>query len=679
MNFGKTAFLLLSLLSLICHAVFPQGRTASSAKTDPGPVREVEVSIRFLVEGVALKETVNDSVWSDLQRSLVLEDTAGSRLSAHFGLERDRLVTTLQLRPETKLRPKLIDSEFFAFDSSRAYPDFDFPGKERKVIRLPVVARLKTLNIKFENGSPEKTLCARYPGIFADVIDRASRELILKKRLSPTDAVLVLQCSGGKVFIPAYLFLDREHYDVGIKPNPTVKGKTISLGGLQEDSLHMVLVASEERITITPLDPYGNKFKSTDMPKLSIRHKDVEVKGNAREAGGAYSAVMVPGLSYEFSLSHKYFEYGPREYSISGGQDQLRFPTRLRVDLYAIQLTANGPFIRGRLPDSIICSSDGKNVVASFSSALIAIPKIFELQPPINIGLRAGDSDNWRLAGRDLQPGRPNRVSIERVLNKKASVSFRIAAPTDIPAQRLRVSVVAEGLSSEWNDLRVPLNESMKASVTWPQKPLDSDTIRITVEKPTGIGVNDDQRWQSVSFDTTVKCNGADEIQLKVHRLPPFMVLYVDLTQDNIDRGVLLERLNGHLSEIDKRVEVRDCYLWLSNGVDRSYGYFDRARTIINGLTRLEPLVQDFYNEIRKITDEFSSTCQVLRRVVPEYHLYLSESTFKWIRADVQTLTKRLKEVGLAEDQVTFYVQTDQKVDKALGRYRVINLASTSK
>lgn len=666
------------MLFLLCDSVASQGRTAPAKQANPGPVKEIEVSIRLLVEGVVLKPT-SDSIWSDLKRSVVLEDTTGARLRADFGINNDMLVTKLQLRPGAGLKPRLVDSKYFTFDSSRTFSDFVLPGLDRRIIRLPVHARLEALNIKFEKGSPEGSLCARYDGIFLDVVDRASKALVLKRHLTPTDTGLALQYFKGKVFVPAYLFLDRDHYDLEIKPNPAVKSKAVSLGGVLKDSLHIVLLASEERIMITPLDPHGKKFKSTDLPKLSIRHKGVEIKGNVKEERGSYSAVVVPGLSYEFSLSHKYFEYGPQEYSVGGEKDELKLPTVMRLDLYPIQLAANGPFIRGRLPDSVICSSEGKNVVGSFSSARIAIPTIFELKPPINVELRPGNSDNWRLVGKDLQPGRPNKVSIERVLNRKAHFSFRVVAPTELPILRLRASLVAEGFPSEWNDTRIPLNEPVEASVTWPQKPLDSDTVRITVEKPTGIGVNGDRNWQTASLDTTVRWSGTDGIQLGLHKLPPFRILYVDLTQDNIDRAVLLKALNGHLSEIEQRTEVRDCFLWLSNGVDRSYGYFEKARTVVNALTRLEPLVQDFYNEVRKIVDGYMTTCSVLQRVVPEYHFYLSQSTFKWVRADVQTLTKRLNDIGVTDDRVTFYVYSDQKVEKALGSFRVVNLASTSK
>jgi hypothetical protein len=641
-------------------------------------VKETVVSIRLFVEGVVLKLT-NDSIWSDLKRSVILEDSTGARLRTDFEVDHEMLITTLQLRPGAKLKPRLIDSKYFTFDSSRTFSDFVLQGLERRIIRLPVHARLEALNIKFENGSPEGSLCARYDGIFSDVEDRASNELLLKRRLTPSDTGLALQCSKGRLLVPAYLLLDRDRYDLELRPNPTVRSEAVPLSRVFDDSIRVALLPTERRITITPLDPSGSKFKPGDMPKLSIRHRVVEIKGNVKEERGSYSAVMVPGLSYEFSLSHKFFEYGPRKDAVGGEDGELKLRTVLSVDQYPIQLAANGPFIRGRLPDSVLCSSEGKKVVAAFSSMRIAVPKVFDLKPPIDLELRPGDTDCWRLAGRELKPNGPNRVSIERVLNRKAPFAFRIVAPKEIPALRLKASLMAEGSPSDWIDRQVTLNEPFTSNIPWPQRPLDADTVRIVLEKHTGIGVNGDQRWQSMTLDTAMRWNGIDEIQLEVHKLPPFRILYVDLTQDNIDRAVLLKTLNSQLSEIEQRTEVRDCFLWLSNGVDRSYGYFEKVRSVINDLTRFESLVQDFYNEVRKIVDGYKASCNVLQRVVPDYHFYLSQSTFKWIRADVQTLSKRLRDIGVTDDRVTFYVYSDQKVEKVLGSFRIVNLASTSK
>lgn len=270
-------------------------------------------------------------------------------------------------------------------------------------------------------------------------------------------------------------------------------------------------------------------------------------------------------------------------------------------------------------------------------------------------------------------------VSIERVMNAKAKFAFRIDAPNELRSTRPRVSLLAESLPAEWRDVQLAVNQTKRETISWPRKPLDKDTVRISVEKPIGLNVREDVQWQNATFDTTLRWDGVSEIQFQLYKLPVFEILYLDLTQDNIDRSILLENINSHLSAIQQRKDVQDCFLWLSNGVDRSYGYAERARDIVNGLSRVEPLVQDFYNELRRVVDGFNSSCKVLQRIQPEYHLFLSQSSFNWIRADVQTLTKMMKQLGLTEDQVTFYVQTDRKTDNALGRFRIVNLASTSR
>jgi hypothetical protein len=679
MNLSSSFFPLISFLLASCLTPLSQHQDSSAAAPKTSAGREYYVSVRFRIPGSRI-ESLEPPLSDDLEESLILEDSvSGQRLSGGYSVVDDKMTALIKARSGAAIRPRLIGSKFLEENPAQQPSTLDYE-EGKKIIFFPVRLKTKTLAVKFANGSMVGTLARRYPKIFEELKEYAGRMLVLRKRGSVRDIAIDLQYEDGSVQIPVYLWQQRDRLVLALKSNDAASCRAVRLSGRVREPLTITLEAKEVRVNIIPLDAERKRFTRRDLPKIVIKHMDVELSGVVKQESTEFIASLVPEVRYQVGLTHRYYECPPWDGILAANIRDIKLKTTLTMDQYLIDLRPQGNFIEGRLPDSVLCTSrNNRQALVPLFRNRIEIPRLLQLTPPITIDLKETDAEGWNLHASPLQQKGRNTVTIQRELNHKARFSFRVGADDDLKGLRVKVSVSAEGFAPGWKDLQLVVNQTKRETIDWPKQPMPGDTISISMEKTNGINVSEDPQWQEAAFDTTVQWDGTSEIKLNAYKLPAFDVLYADLTQENIDRSTLLDQINGHLSASEGRADVKDCFLWISNGVDRSYGYLSRAREVVNDISRLEPLVQDFYNELRRLVDEFRTSYASIERVQPKYHLFLSQSSYNWIRADTQTLSKVMKELGLTEDQVVFYIYTARRSDKTLGPFTVVNLADVTR
>lgn len=183
--------------------------------------------------------------------------------------------------------------------------------------------------------------------------------------------------------------------------------------------------------------------------------------------------------------------------------------------------------------------------------------------------------------------------------------------------------------------------------------------LSIGVRQPRGYYLDQGTDWKQEVSGKLIGGTQAKKVIVELKQLTPISVIFVDLTNGTADRLLITERIRQQ-SEKAKLDSARNCFVYISNGQDRLWGTIDKIdSTFLGQITSIETLGGgEFYFEFDKMWSEAQTSLGVeLMRLNPHFYIYLSRTTYDWVRKDPQEeFGKRLLHDGISPQMVTIFI-----------------------
>jgi hypothetical protein len=369
-------------------------------------------------------------------------------------------------------------------------------------------------------------------------------------------------------------------------------------------------------------------------------------------AGGVYS---IEGISEDEDYAFGPLQIDPQKKS------RQEIKLHLAITRFEFRLVREGEFSTAKLPDSIRSSSNRRAFTAKLDIrkqgqtefASFGIPKKSRVKPE-KIEFPQEYAKAWDVERRGKEELVVRRRTKARTFNLKLS-SDESSPPTSVNL-KFRDEVKMLGANGKFSK-----------SVEWPEVPQkEFDTISIAIEKPRGYDYEPVARWEEGWAKETIRWDGKEEIVKRLVRLPNLDVIYADITLQNIDRKLLVERIQRIVASCRDRQQVNDCLIWVTNCLTRYSGFINNVETVLDNIFTLDALAPSFYNELGLLWSKVQSY-EHIERVRPMLHMFISRSTYKWIDKDQETLKRTLAGYGLDPATIVFYVEDKNLKDMKLG------------
>lgn len=535
---------------------------------------------------------------------------------------------------------------------------------------LVVEPKKKAIRVTFVDNSPSGSLSKRFPELFNGLRRHITEQLEFFDGLSLLNAKAEL--FGDSLFVPRHLWEIRDRIILRLKNSIAIVSETSS--SPLKEHIQLTVRVREASRDLAFLDDADRPLKQ-DPPSVTLSYGSYAVKSEKKNPA---RFTIVPKLSYRVQAVNNYFEYGPVLQTLDRVDNDIRMVPIM--ELYPIKIERRGLFVQGSLPDSVLCTaSNGKRRIIPFSDSLLAVEKREHLAPPLRVTLLNKHSNDWQLEIADLYKDKTTIVKLERTL-RSAMLRFSLAlddAGKNTTRENIEVSLSAESMPKEYRNFRMKAGEEIQIPIDWPRVSRETDIIKVRIKKPQGYNVVGDSLWYKHAYEQELPWNGEARVSYTLTPLEELPVIFIDLSYDHIDRKTLIAQVERFLNVVDNRINPpRDCLLWVSNGLDRSFGYMDRAQEAQRKIGEFIPVTQDFFNELRRLVRHHLSAYQYIDRVETAYHLFLSLSSFKWVKGNIAELKKVLAELNIPTNRLIFYVMDPSINEKRLDEITVINLAA---
>jgi len=271
------------------------------------------------------------------------------------------------------------------------------------------------------------------------------------------------------------------------------------------------------------------------------------------------------------------------------------------------------------------------------------------------------DTEIWEIMRQPKTFAKDIVVELRRKVDPRELVINLSSRESRYPKSPIPVSVSGSGMRTKI-DRDVTINgNGAKIALSWPRRTTQGDSIRISFANPFGYRVVGDKNWERQTYVSFEQWDGKKPFELELEMITSIPIVFADITADHMDRAMLVDRLSGIMATQSYG------FLWISNGVERVFGGKDQFKEVIQSLSRLEAKSTDFYSELSTLVRRSKDNAIELHRTVPQYHFFLSGSTWRWIKDDSKTFSSRLKELGIEPSSVILYRFDETELDQFEG------------